>query len=143
MPSRARLSRLCRLRTRLREQAAAELERCAARVTAIDRELGALRVAEDAARLRAAQEGGSGAALVLAWAYADDLARRASALVDDRARAMTSAEGARDTLRERWRQEEQLARLAARLTARADEAVAREHARTLDELAIRSHGRTS
>jgi flagellar export protein FliJ len=143
MPSRARLGRLCRLRTRLREQAAAALRRQADRVTAIDRELGAVRDAEDAARLRAGQGDESGAALVLAWAYADGLARRATALVDDRVRAIASAERARETLRERWRQEEQLARLAARLTARADEAVAREYDRTLDELAIRSHGRTS
>jgi len=143
MPSPARLGRLCRLRTRLREQAAAELARCAARVTAIDRDLVAVRRAEDAARARAVQGGESGAAVVSAWAYADGLARRAGALFEDRGRAVTSAEGARETLRERWRQEEQLARLTARLAARADETAAREYARTLDELAIRSHGRTS
>jgi flagellar export protein FliJ len=143
MATPARLARLCRLRTHLREQAATELRRRVARVGAIERELGDVRDAEDEARRRASRGGESGAAVVLAWAFADGLARRASALLDDRARAITSAEGARETVRERRRAEEQLARLAARVAARADDAAAREHDRTVDELALWAHGRTS
>jgi flagellar export protein FliJ len=142
MAAPARLARLVRLRTRLREQAAAELRRHVARVAALDRELAAVRAAEDETRGRAARGDGSGAAVVLAWTYADALARRAAALSEERARSLASAEEARAAVRERRRAEEQLARLTARAEARAAEAAAREHGRTLDELALRSHGRT-
>jgi len=141
MRSSIRFDRLHRLGTRLREQASTELVRRSARVTAIERELVAVRAAEDASRSGAVTAGESGA-LVLAWAHADALARRAIGLLDDRMRAVTSAEGARETARDRRREEEQLARLATRMHRRADDRVARESERTLDELALWSHGRT-
>jgi len=112
-----------------------------ARVTAIDHELAAIRQAEDVAGIRAPAAGATGATVVLAWTYADSLARRAMGLLDDRVRAVTSAEGARETTRERRREEEQLARLAARASDRIVARTERQRARTLDELALWAHGR--
>lgn len=143
MAAPARLARLGRLRTRLREQAATELRRRIERVGAIEHELARVRDAEDDARRLAPRGDESGAAVVLAWAYADGLGRRAGALRDERARAAASADEARAAVRDRRREEEQLARLVARAGARADEATARELGRTVDELALWSHGRTS
>jgi tetrahydromethanopterin S-methyltransferase subunit H len=136
-----RVGRLGRVVSRLREHAAGEAARRAQRVGAIDRALATTRAAEDAARADAAAEGETGAALVLAWAWADELARRAMGLLDDRARAVMSAEGARDTLRERCRTEQQLARLAARIAERAQAYTARDGERRIDELVLRARGR--
>ena len=139
MRSPERLERLHRLRVRLRELAEREVARRAARLAAVERELADTRAAEDASRSVAAAT--SGGAVVLAWAHADALARRAVGLLDDGARAATSAEGARETVRGRLREEEQLARLAARARTRVHDETAREGAHALDALALWSHGR--
>jgi flagellar export protein FliJ len=141
MPSSTRLERLRRLHGQRREQAAAELAARAARLATVERELASTRAAEDDARAGATVREEAGTALVLAWAYADALARRAMGLLDDRARAVTSAECARETVYDRRREEEQLARLAARVVAREDARATRARDRTLDELALWSHGR--
>jgi flagellar export protein FliJ len=141
MPSSSRLDRLRRFRARLRERAAAVLAGRAATLATIDHALAATRAAEDEARTLPTAGPESGATLVLAWAYADALARRASGLLDDRARAITSAEGARETLRDRHREEEQLARLAARIEARDAAGTIRARDRALDELTLWTHGR--
>jgi hypothetical protein len=107
------------VRARLRELADREVGRRTARIDAVARDLDATRAAEDAAR--AVPTVTAGSAIVLAWAYADALARRAIGLLDDRVRAVTAAEGAREAGRERRRDEEQLARLAARARARGRE----------------------
>jgi hypothetical protein len=141
MRSAIRFDRLQRRWTRLRERAAAELACRTARVTAIDHDLAAIRDAEDVAGIRVPATGATGATVVLAWTYADSLARRAMGLLDDRVRAVTSAEGARETTRERRREEEQLARLAARAWGRIEERAERQRERALDELALWAHGR--
>jgi hypothetical protein len=137
----ARLVRLRRLRARRRERAAAELATRTAEIAVRDGEIAATRDAESVARTVTTGDVTPAATLVLAWAHADGLARRAMGLLDDRVRALTAAEGARETLCDRWRDEQQLARLAARLGARADARMTSARDRRLDELAIRAHGR--
>jgi flagellar export protein FliJ len=131
----ARIDRLVELGARLRERAAAELARRAAAVAAVERELVSLRDAETEARAVATNEPEAGATLVLAWAYADGLARRAMGLLDERARALTAAEGAYEEMRERRRREQELAHLAARARERDAASEERERDRALDDVA--------
>jgi hypothetical protein len=136
-----RIERLREIGSRLRARAAVELARHAARVAAIERELASQREAEACARAVGTTGVEAEATVLLAWAYADGLARRAMGLLDDRAGALTAAEGACETVRERRRREQELARLAARAReqAAADDDRARE--RALDDFALWSHGR--
>jgi hypothetical protein len=140
VPSR-RLPRLLRLRTRRREHEAAVLRGHAARVAALDRELAATRAAESTARIVPGTNDTTAALLAGAWANADALARRETALHDDRARALAALDGARDRLRDRWRDERQVGALVARIEARAAARTTRAADRRQDELALRSHGR--
>jgi hypothetical protein len=139
MRSPARLDRVHRLRTRLRELADREAARRATRVSAVERDLAATRAAEDAAR--SVGPGTAGSAIALAWAHADALARRAGDLLAERERAVASAEAAGDAVRERRREEERFARLAARARVHLQDETARDGARALDALALWSHGR--
>jgi hypothetical protein len=134
------LATMLRLRMRRRALAAADLAGRAAEVAALDRELAATRAAEAAAR--AVPSGDvPAAALIVAWERADWLARRATGLLDDRVRVLAAVDGARDTLWRIRRDEQQLARLAARRAARVEARAARDGERQLDDMALRSHGR--
>jgi flagellar export protein FliJ len=138
-----RLDRLRRLRTRLREHASEELARRVAVLAGIEAELAHVRRAEDETRAGVAAtlgDGSGGAAL--AWAYADGLARRATVLAATRVRSRDAVQAARDEVRARRREEEQLDRLAERQAARAMDVARRAAATALDELALRAHGRT-
>jgi hypothetical protein len=134
-----RIERVHRLRTALRELADRAAARAAADVAAVDRDLAATRAAEDGSRVVVGTT--SGSAVASAWAWADALRRRAMGLLDDRARTVTSAEGAYETVRDRRREEEQLARIAARARVGERDDATREDARALDALALWAHGR--
>jgi hypothetical protein len=133
-----RSARLLGLRRRRREQAAADVAARGAHVATIDRAVAATRGAEAASRTFANVDA---ATLVVAWAHADGLARRAMGLLDERVHALTAAEGAREALRDRWSEEQQLVRLAARRDARVEARTAHARDRRLAELVLRSHGR--